>query len=37
MPSVQPVVNEQQILQLLGRHFSGAVSDVGIIVLRQLL
>ncbi len=31
MPSVQPVVSEQQILQLLGRHFSGAVSDVAIV------
>jgi hygromycin-B 4-O-kinase len=31
MPSVQPVVSEQQILQLLGRHFSGAVNDVAIV------
>ena len=31
MPSVQPVVSEQQILQLLGRHFSGSVSDVAIV------
>ena len=31
MPSVQPVVSEQQILQLLRRHFSGAVSDVAIV------